>query len=161
MHHIRKPFSLATAAVVIFLCERGAEATWPETPAWTWWSLAVVVAVLSVGATCWSEIGKLLRKSRPKTGLIPLIKGIDMAWSRMRDVSALPHVEGKKVFRDLTHQMFNGTDRAVRLYGIRPPCSPQPSSPTRMCTNSRRMAAPYTCSTKTTGWWTSMFTVPM
>ena len=121
MHHIRKPFSLATAAVVIFLCERGAEAAWPETPAWTWWSLAVVVAVLSVGATCWSDIGKLLRKSRPKTGLIPLIKGIDMAWSRMRDVSALPHVEGKKVFRDLTHQMFNGTDRAVRLYGIRPP----------------------------------------
>ena len=32
-----------------------------------------------------------------------------------------PHVEGKKIFRDLTHQMFNGTDRAVRLYGTRPP----------------------------------------
>ena len=44
-----------------------------------------------------------------------------MAWSHMRDVSALPHVDGRKVFQDLTHQMFNGTDRAVRLYGIRPP----------------------------------------
>ena len=44
-----------------------------------------------------------------------------MAWSHMRDVSTLPDVEGKKVFRYLTHQMFNGTDRAVRLYGIRPP----------------------------------------
>ena len=121
MHHYRKPFSLAAGAVVIFLFERGAEAMWPETPAWTWWSLAVVVAVLWVAATCWSDIGRLFRKGQPKTGLIPLIEGIDMAWSHMRDASALPHVEGKKVFQDLTHQMFNGTDRAVRLYGIRPP----------------------------------------
>ena len=121
MHRHQKPLSLAAGAVVIFLFERGAEAMWPETPAWTWWSLAVVVAVLWVGATCWSDIGKLLRKSRPKTGLIPLIEGIDMAWSRMRDVSALPHVEGRKVFQDLTHHMFNGTDRAVPLYGARPP----------------------------------------
>ena len=121
MHHIRNPFSLATAAVVIFLFERGAEAAWPETPAWTWWSLAVVGAVIWVVATYWSDIGKLFRKSQPKIGLIPIIEGIDMAWSHMRDVSALPHVDGRKVFQDLTHQMFNGTDRAVRLYGIRPP----------------------------------------
>ena len=94
---------------------------WPETPAWTWWSLAVVVAVLWGVAACWSDIGELFRKSRPRTGLIPLIEGIDMAWSRMREILALPHVEGKKVFRDLTYRMFNGSDRAVRLYGTRPP----------------------------------------
>ena len=94
---------------------------WPETPAWTWWSLAVVVAVVLVVATYRTAVGKLFRQSRPKSGLIPLIEGIDMAWSRMGDVSAPPHVEGKKVFRDLTHQMFNRTDGAVLLYGIRPP----------------------------------------
>lgn len=94
---------------------------WPETPARTWWSLAVVVAVLWVVATCWNDIGKLLRKSWPKAGLMPLIEGVDMAWSRMRDVSDLSHVEGKRVFRDLTNHMFDGTERAVRLYGIRPP----------------------------------------
>ena len=44
MYRHQKPLSLASGAVVIFLCERGAEAMWPETPAWTWWSLAVVVA---------------------------------------------------------------------------------------------------------------------
>ena len=81
MHHYRKPLSLAAGAVVIFLFERGAEAMWPETPARTWWPLAVVVAVLWVVATCWSDIGKLFRKGRPITGLIPLIEGVDMAWS--------------------------------------------------------------------------------
>ena len=121
MYRHQKPLSLASGAVVIFLCERGAEAMWPETPAWTWWSLAVVVAVVLVVATCWRAVGKLFRQGWPKSGLIPLIEGIDMAWSRMGGVSAPPHVEGKKVFRDLTHQMFNGTDGAVRLYGIRPP----------------------------------------
>lgn len=121
MYHHRKPLSLAAGAVVIFLCERGAEAMWPDTPAWMWWSSAAVVAVLWVAATCWTDIGMLFRKGRPRTGLIPLINGIDMAWSHMKDRSTLPDVEGKKVFRDLTHQMFNGTDWAVRLYGIRPP----------------------------------------
>lgn len=121
MHHLRKPFSLATGAVVIFLCERGAEAMWPETPAWTWWSLAAVVAVVWGFATYWTDVGNLLRKGRSNAGLIPLIEGIDMAWSHIKDISALPDVDGKKVFRDLTYHMFDGTDGAVRLYGVRPP----------------------------------------
>ena len=106
---------------LILLSEKGTDAMWPEAPAWTWWSLAAVVAALLVVVPCWRAVGKLFRQGRPKSGLIPLIKGIDMAWSRMGDVSAPHHMEGKKIFRDLTHQMFNGTDDAVRLYGIRPP----------------------------------------
>ena len=121
MRHHQKPLSLAVGAVVIFLCERGAEAMWPQTPAWAWWSLAVVVAVVWVVATYWRAVGKLFRQGRWKSGLIPLIEGIDMAWSRMMDVSAVPDVDGRKVFRDLTYQMFDGTDGAVRLYGTRPP----------------------------------------
>ena len=107
--------------IVILFSEKGTDGMWPETPALTWWSLAAVVAALLVMATCWRFVGKLSRQGRSKSGLIPLIEGIDMAWSRMGDVSAPHHVAGKKVFRDLTHQMFNGTDGAVRLYGIRPP----------------------------------------
>ena len=98
---------------------------WPETPAWTWWSLAVVIAALWVAVTCWREVGILFREGRPRTGLILLIEGIDMAWSHMKDVSDLPDAEGKRVFHELTHHMFDGTDRAVRLYGTRPPLRAQ------------------------------------
>ena len=94
---------------------------WPEAPALTWWSLAAVVAVVWVIATFWTDVGNLLRKAQPKAGLIPLIEGIDMAWSQIKDVSALPDLDGKTVFRDLTYHMFDGTDGAVRLYGVRPP----------------------------------------
>ena len=94
---------------------------WPETPAWTWWALSAVVAVAWLIAPFWTDVGDLLRKGQPRAGLIPLIKGIDMAWSHLNDVSAPPHMDGKRVFRDLTHHMFDGTDSAVRLYGVRPP----------------------------------------
>ena len=88
------------------------------------------VGVVVVGRSCSGSLGggnlvEGRRKTVPPRSAeirpIPLIEGIDMAWSLMGDVSALPHVEGKKVFRDLTHRMFNGTDGAGRLYGIRPP----------------------------------------
>ena len=94
---------------------------WPETPAWMWWSWAAAVAVVWMTATFWTDVGNLLRKGRPKAGLIPLTEGIDMAWSRMKDVSVPPNVDGRRVFRDLAYRMLVGTDGPVRLYGVRPP----------------------------------------
>ena len=121
MYRHQKLFSLASGAAVVFLCERGAEAMWPETPASTWWSWAAVVLVVWVIATFRTDVGNLLHKGQPKAGLIPLTEGIDMAWSHMKDVSVPPDADGRRVFRDLAYRMLVGTDGPVWLYGIRPP----------------------------------------
>lgn len=121
MSDFQKLLSLVVGAVVIFASERAAEMTWPETSAGTLWSLAAAGAVVWVVLTYHTDLGNLVHRSRTRTGQIPLIEGVDLAWACLRDTPTLSDVEGKNVFRHLTHQMFNGTDRAVPVYGIRPP----------------------------------------
>ena len=161
MHHIRNPFSLATAAVVIFLFERGAEAAWPETPAWTWWSLAVVGAVIWVVATYLERHRKAVAQesaeNRPDSphrgdrhGLVPHAGRIGTAPCGRQE--GLPGSHPSYVQRNRQGGAALWSPAAIAV--------PSPH-PTHMSTNSERMAAPSTCSTKTTGWLTCMFTVPM
>ena len=119
-----KPFSLEFGAVVIFFAERAAEMTWPEASSGTWWWLgaaSAVVWVVWVALSHRSDLQNLFRQSRTRTGQVPLIEGVDLAWSHLSDTPVISDVEGKNVFRHLVHQMFDGTKRSVPLYGIRPP----------------------------------------
>ena len=121
MFDYHKMLSLAAGTVVIYFLERAAEMTWPETSAETWWCLAAVGVVLWAALTYRSDLGHLFHQGRTKTGQVPLIEGIDLAWASLKDTPVLSDVEGKSVFQYLAHQMFNGTEKAVPVYGIRPP----------------------------------------
>lgn len=121
MFELQKLLSLAAGTVVIFFSERAAEITWPETPAETWWWLAAAGAVSWGALTYRSDLGSLFHRNLSRNDQVPLIEGIDLAWVALRDTPPLSDVEGKNVFRYLTHQMFNGTKQAVPVYGIRPP----------------------------------------
>lgn len=121
MYDLQKLLSLAAGEIVIFLSERAAETTWPEASAATLWKLAAVSAVLWIALIYSRDFGDLFHWDQTMVGQVPLIEGIDLAWAGLRDTPMLSTVQGEKIFRHLTYEMFNGTRKAVPLYGIRPP----------------------------------------
>ena len=94
---------------------------WPEVSAGTWWALAAALAIILGAMTYWAEIARLYRGGRQFGGGIPLIEGVELAWTEIRKTSGLPDGPAMSRFRDLTHHMFNGTETSVPLYGRRPP----------------------------------------
>ena len=131
---MRKLYYLAVVGAIGFAGGQGVIVMWPEWSAWTWWGIAVALIPLLAGPKIydyrrdiWRLASRVTLKGRSgglPRNLIPLIDGIDIAWTRIRKESGSLQkagFEGRLISHFFTNEMFDGSEDSVAVYAVRPP----------------------------------------